>query len=41
MILPFRGGVERFGAIALGLRGMGWAIGYVAGCPVTPRLAAC
>ncbi len=40
MILPVRGGMEGFGAISLGLLGTGWAIGYVAGCLVTPRLVA-
>ncbi|WP_299653553.1 MFS transporter [uncultured Jannaschia sp.] len=40
MILPVRGGLEGFGAIALGLLGTGWAIGYVAGCLATPRLVA-
>ncbi|WP_111537087.1 MFS transporter [Palleronia aestuarii] len=40
MILPVRGGVEGFSAISLGLLGTGWAIGYVAGCLVTPGLVA-
>ena len=40
MILPVRGGLEGFGAIALGLLGTGWAIGYVVGCLKTPGLVA-
>ena len=38
LILPVRGSAEGFSASALGLLGTGWAIGYVAGCLVAPRL---
>lgn len=38
LILPVRGSAEGFTAASLGLLGTGWAIGYVAGCLVTPRL---
>jgi MFS family permease len=38
LILPVRGSVEGFSASSLGLLGTGWAIGYVAGCLITPRL---
>ncbi len=40
MILPVRGGLEGFSAISLGLLGTGWAVGYVSGCIMTPRLVA-
>jgi len=40
LILPVRGSAEGFSALALGLLGTGWAIGYVAGCLYTPRLVA-
>jgi MFS family permease len=38
LILPVRGSIEGFSAGALGLLGTGWAIGYVAGCLISPRL---
>ncbi|MFW5654288.1 MAG: MFS transporter [Roseicyclus sp.] len=38
LILPVRGALEGFPASALGLLGTGWAIGYVAGCLIAPRL---
>lgn len=38
LILPVRGSIEGFSASALGFLGTGWAIGYVVGCLVTPRL---
>jgi MFS family permease len=38
LILPIRGSIEGFTASALGLLGTGWALGYVAGCLVAPRL---
>ncbi len=40
LILPVRGSAEGFSAFSLGLLGTGWAIGYVAGCLLTPRLVA-
>jgi len=40
LILPVRGSAEGFSAFALGLLGTGWAIGYVAGCLLAPRLVA-
>lgn len=38
LILPVRGSAEGFSASSLGLLGTGWAIGYVAGCLIAPRL---
>lgn len=38
LILPIRGAAEGFSASSLGLLGTGWAVGYVAGCIVAPRL---
>ncbi len=38
LLLPVRGSAEGFSATALGLLGTGWAIGYVSGCILTPRL---
>ncbi|WP_210093933.1 MFS transporter [Ruegeria sp. HKCCSP346] len=38
LILPVRGSFEGFSASSLGLLGTGWAVGYVAGCLVAPRL---
>ncbi len=40
LILPVRGQAEGFSAVALGLLGTGWAIGYVSGCIFTARLVA-
>lgn len=40
MILPVRGSLEGFSSISLGLLGTGWAVGYIAGCILTPRLVA-
>lgn len=38
LILPIRGQIEGFSAASLGFLGTGWALGYVAGCVMTPRL---
>ncbi|WP_375692007.1 MFS transporter [Pseudooceanicola sp. LIPI14-2-Ac024] len=38
LILPVRGSAEGFSASSLGLLGTGWAIGYVLGCIVAPRI---
>ena len=38
LILPVRGTIEGFSSTELGLLGTGWAIGYVAGCLISPRL---
>ena len=38
LLLPVRGSAEGFSATSLGLLGTGWAIGYVSGCILTPRL---
>ncbi len=38
LVLPVRGSAEGFSASSLGLLGTGWAIGYVLGCVLTPRL---
>ena len=38
LILPVRGSAEGFSSLWLGLLGTGWAVGYVSGCLVTPRL---
>jgi len=38
LILPIRGAAEGFSSSSLGLLGTGWAIGYVAGCLIAPRL---
>ncbi|PWR02483.1 MFS transporter [Meridianimarinicoccus roseus] len=38
LLLPVRGSAEGFSATALGLLGTAWAIGYVSGCLLTPRL---
>lgn len=40
LILPVRGAAEGFSTLSLGLLGTGWAVGYVAGCLVVPRLVA-
>ncbi len=40
LILPVRGSAEGFSAVELGLLGTGWAVGYVAGCLVSPALVA-
>jgi len=40
LILPVRGAAEGFSTLSLGLLGTGWAIGYVLGCIVVPRLVA-
>ncbi|KNG91927.1 MFS transporter [Pseudaestuariivita atlantica] len=40
LILPVRGEIEGFSAASLGLLGTGWAIGYVAGCLLTPGIVA-
>ncbi|GGE91496.1 MFS transporter [Stappia taiwanensis] len=36
LLLPLRGSAEGFSDTSLGLLGTGWAIGYVAGCLMTP-----
>lgn len=38
LVLPLRGALEGFSASSLGLLGTGWAIGYVLGCFLAPRL---
>lgn len=38
LILPLRGSVEGFSVFSLGLLGAAWAVGYVAGCVLTPRV---
>jgi MFS family permease len=38
LILPVRGTQEGFGAGALGFLGTGWAVGYVLGCILVPRI---
>ncbi|WP_349359595.1 MFS transporter [Stappia sp.] len=38
LLLPLRGSIEGFSDTALGLLGTGWAIGYVAGCLLTPHV---
>ena len=38
LILPVRGSFEGFSPLSLGMLGTGWAIGYVAGCILTPML---
>jgi len=38
LILPLRGSSEGFSAFNLGLLGASWAVGYVAGCLLTPAL---
>ena len=38
LVLPLRGAEEGFSALALGLLGTGWAVGYVSGCLFVPRL---
>ncbi len=38
LILPIRGAEEGFTAASLGILGTGWALGYVAGCVITPPL---
>ncbi|SDL59302.1 MFS transporter [Aliiruegeria lutimaris] len=38
LLLPVRGSAEGFTASSLGLLGTGWAVGYVLGCVMAPRL---
>ena len=38
LLLPLRGGVEGFSITSLGLLGTAWAVGFVGGCLVAPRL---
>lgn len=38
LILPLRGQAEGFSMTALGLLGTAWAVGFVAGCYLAPRL---
>lgn len=40
LILPIRGTAEGFSAFSLGMLGTGWAIGYVLGCILVPRVVA-
>lgn len=40
LILPVRGSEEGFSSFSLGLLGTGWAVGYVSGCLLTPKLVA-
>lgn len=40
LVLPLRGNGEGFSTFSLGLLGTGWAIGYVTGCLLVPRLVA-
>ena len=40
ILLPVRGSAEGFSAFALGLLGTGWAVGYISGCVLSPRLVA-
>ncbi len=40
LILPVRGAQEGFSAVALGLLGTGWAVGFIAGCLIVPRIVA-
>ncbi|MCX5481546.1 MFS transporter [Kaistia geumhonensis] len=38
LLLPIRGAMEGFTTAELGLIGTGWAVGFVAGCLVVPRI---
>ena len=38
VLLPVRGGIEGFSSFWLGLLGTGWAVGYVSGCLLVPRI---
>ena len=38
VLLPVRGGMEGFSSFWLGLLGTGWAIGYVSGCLLVPKI---
>ena len=38
LILPVRGSAEGFTAVSLGLLGTGYAVGYVSGCLLAPRM---
>ena len=38
LLLPIRGTAEGFPTLSLGLLGTGWAIGYISGCVLTPRI---
>jgi MFS family permease len=38
VLLPIRGGFENFSSLSLGLLGTGWAIGYIAGCLLVPKI---
>lgn len=38
LILTLRGAIEGFSPLSLGLLGTGWALGYVLGCLMVPRL---
>lgn len=38
LLLPIRGAIEGFSTTELGLIGTGWAVGFVLGCIVVPRI---
>ena len=38
LLLPIRGAIEGFSTTELGLIGTGWAVGFVAGCLIVPRI---
>ncbi|ODT19444.1 MAG: MFS transporter [Kaistia sp. SCN 65-12] len=38
LLLPIRGAIEGFSTTELGLIGTGWAVGFVLGCLVVPRI---
>ncbi|SHF28704.1 Major Facilitator Superfamily protein [Kaistia soli DSM 19436] len=38
LLLPIRGSIEGFTTAELGLIGTGWAVGFVAGCLIVPRI---
>lgn len=40
LLLPVRGSAEGFSDVSLGFLGTGWAVGFVAGCLLVPRLVA-
>ena len=38
VLLPVRGGLEAFSSFNLGLLGTGWAVGYISGCLLVPKI---
>ncbi|MCR9139377.1 MAG: MFS transporter [Alphaproteobacteria bacterium] len=40
LLLPVRGSAEGFSDVSLGFLGTGWAVGFVTGCLLVPRLVA-